>query len=264
MRFNYTDFHVHTYWSHDIATNGPSFEEYTIIAEKGKINVCFLDHYEFFYIEHDKNYPFYGGKIEQYLEEIDTLKESYDFVLSGLEVDYYKEYENKLREFMDNYSSQFDFIAGTIHETDLGLPVTTRDLLLKLLTKRKMKDIVDHFFDLTKEMINSKIFQNVCHLDTIFRYINERDLKPTLDTDTSDDRVLELGKLCVKNNIGIEYNLSGLNFPIGRTFPSKSVIIHLKKNGAKIFIGSDSHSIKSFQMNIKRVKKAYKFLNQTK
>jgi histidinol-phosphatase (PHP family) len=262
MRFKYTDFHVHTYWSHDIVTNGPSFEDYAIIAEKRKINVCFLDHYELFYIEHDKNYPFYGGKIEQYLEEIDTLKESYDFVLSGLEVDYYKEYEYKLRAFMDIYGSQFDFIAGTIHETDLGLPVTTRDLLVKLLTKKKVKEIVDDFFDLTKEMINSKIFQNVCHLDTIFRYINDRDLKPTLETDISDNRVLELGRLCVKNNINIEYNLSGLKFPIGRTFPSKNVIRQLKQEGAKIFVGSDSHSINYFQKNIGRVKKAYKFLKK--
>ncbi|MFX1444491.1 MAG: hypothetical protein ACFFHV_13845 [Promethearchaeota archaeon] len=111
-------------------------------------------------------------------------------------------------------------------------------------------------------MIRSQIFQNICHLDTIYRYINIRDLVPTFDTDVSDERVLNLGRLCIKYNINIEYNLSGLKFPIKRPFPSKSVITQLKKEGAKIFVGSDSHSINYFRTSVNKVKKAYKFLNK--
>ena len=60
----------------------------------------------------------------------------------------------------------------------------------------------------------------------------------------------------------LEVNLSGLKFPIKRPFPSKSVIMQLKEEGAKIFVGSDSHSINYFQTNITNVKKAYKFLEK--
>lgn len=261
MRYKYTDYHVHTNWSHDIANWGPSFEDYAEIAELNEINICFLDHYELFYIEHDKTYPFYGGKIEQYLEEVDKIKATYDFILSGLEVDYYKEYEVQLKEFMDDYEKQFDFIAGTIHETDLGLPVTTREKLVELLKIRKTEQVVNRFFELSEDMINSTIFQNICHLDTIFRYINTRDLKPSFDTDISDERVIELGRLCILHDIKIEYNLSGLKFPIGRPFPNKSVIQQLKREGASIFIGSDSHSIEYFERMIPLVKKEYRILN---
>ena len=262
MKFKYTDYHVHTKWSHDISEFGPSFEDYLRIAEKNKINICFLDHYELYYIEHDKTYPFYGGKTEQYLEEVDKVKETYDFVLSGLEVDYYKDYEIQLREFMDDYEKNFDFIAGTLHEPDIGLPITNRDKLVELLGKKSITQVVNNFFELSKEMIRSQIFENICHLDTIFRYINIRDLTPTFDTNVSDERVLKLGRLCVKNNISIEYNLSGLKFPIGRPFPSKSVITQLRKEGAKIFVGSDSHSVNYFRTSVSKVKKAYKFLKK--
>ena len=110
-------------------------------------------------------------------------------------------------------------------------------------------------------MINSKIFKNVCHLDTIFRYINENDIKPEEDCDVSEDRVLELGRLCIKNNISIEFNLSGNKFPIGRPFPSKSVLSQLIKEGGKFFVGSDSHKLKYFENQISKVKDAYRYIN---
>ncbi len=262
MKFKYTDYHLHTHWSHDIKEYGPSFEDYLNIAEKNKINICFLDHYELYYIENDETYPFYAGKIEQYLEEVDKIKATYEFVLSGLEVDYYTDYEIKLREFMDDYGKEFDFIAGTLHEPDIGLPITNRDKLVELLRKKSVTQVVNKFFELSEEMIRSKIFENICHLDTIFRYINLRDLTPTFDTDVSEERVLNLGRLCIKNNISIEYNLSGLKFPIKRPFPSKLVITQLKREGAKIFVGSDSHSINYFRTSISKVKKAYNFLKK--
>lgn len=264
MRFKYTDYHVHTApWSHDIMHGGPSFEDYLDIAEKNRINICFLNHFELFYIENDPKYPFHGeGKIEQYLEELDKIKESHEFVLSGLEVDYYQDRETELREFMDEYESQLDFIAGTLHETDYGYPVTTREKLLKLLEKKQVKSIVDEFFNLSRKMINSGIFKNVCHLDTIFRYINKKDVKPSFNTDVSNDRVFELGRMCMEREIAIEYNLSGRKYSLKRPFPGKRVIKVLKKEGARVFVGSDSHSTNYFKAQIRRVKRAYKFLRK--
>ncbi|GAG54424.1 unnamed protein product, partial [marine sediment metagenome] len=44
-----------------------------------------------------------------------------------------------------------------------------------------------------EKMINSKIFENICHIDVIFRYINENDIEPTKDCNITEERVLELG-----------------------------------------------------------------------
>lgn len=261
MKFKYTDYHVHTNWSLDIVENGPKFEDYITVAEKNRLNVCFLDHYELYYLEKNKKTPFHDENIYNYLEEIDTLKETYDFILSGLEVDYYPEKETQLREFMDDHGRDIDFMAGTIHEWIPNYPITLRNKLIELLEKLPMKQILDEYFEVSESLIKSKIFKNICHIDTIFRYINENDIIPEDDCDVSDDRVLNLGRLCIENDVKIEYNLSGSKFPIKRPFPSREVISKLKEEGGKVFVGSDSHTISYFKKTIPELKKAHDFLS---
>ena len=261
MKFKYTDFHVHTNWSLDIIEKGPKFEDYISIAEKNRINLCFLDHYELYYIEKDRTNPFSNQNIYNYLEKIDQLKETYDFILSGLEVDYYVDREMELQELMDDLGNEIDFVAGTVHEWIPGYPITLREKVIDLMKKIPLKQIIDEFFDVTKKMILSGIFKNICHIDTVFRYINENDIIPPKDYDISDDRVIELGRICKEKHVAIEYNLSGFKFPINRPFPSKSVATQLKEEGANFFIGSDSHSIEYFEETIPKLKKAHEFLN---
>ena len=265
MKFKFTDYHVHTAkWSADISKDGPQFEDYIKIAENHEINICFLDHYELYSIENDKTNPFCDGNIDNYLEEIDELKETYDFIYSGIEVEYYKDREIELLEFMDDYKRELDFIGGTIHEWILGYPITNREKLVKLLEKKKMKTIIDEYFETCEMMVNSKIFTSICHIDTIFRYINENDIIPTKDCDVTEERVLKIGRTCIKNNMRVEYNLSGERFPVGRPFPSKPVISQLVREGCKFFVGSDSHSLDYFEKQITKVKDAYVYLNQLK
>lgn len=262
MKFKFTDYHLHTKgWSVDVAQDGPTFEDYIKVAEEHQINICFLDHYELHYVENDKTNPFYNERVTDYLEEIDIYKETYDFILSGLEVEYYENKEIQLMEFMDDYGNELDFIGGSIHEWIIGYPITTKKGLTKLLEKIPMKKIIDNYFELMKKMINSQIFKNICHIDTIFRYINNNEFIPTDDCDISDNRVLELGRLCIKNKINVELNLSGLRFPIKRTFPSLDVMKQLKKEGVEFFVGSDSHSLDYFEKKIPRLIETYKLLN---
>ena len=150
MRFKFTDFHVHTRpYSVDVAEDGPTFIDYIKVAEEYRINVCFLEHYELYYIETDKKNPFYNGNIDNYLEEIDDLKETYDFIYSGLEVEYYQEKEIELLELMDDYAKEVDFIAGTIHEWIFNYPITQRERLLDLLEKKSMKSVIDEYLSIS-------------------------------------------------------------------------------------------------------------------
>ena len=91
--------------------------------------------------------------------------------------------------------------------------------------------------------------------------INNNKFKPEDDCDVSDDRVINLGRLCIKNNIKIELNLSGSRFPIKRTFPSRDVVKILKSEGADFFIGSDSHSLEYFENQIPKVLEMYSYLS---
>ncbi|TFG21491.1 MAG: hypothetical protein EU533_05435 [Promethearchaeota archaeon] len=189
------------------------------------------------------------------------MKESYDFILSGLEVDYYSERETELQEFMDDVGNELDFIAGAIHEWIPKYPITLREKVIELMKKIPLKQIIDEFFQATESMITSGIFKNICHVDTIFRYINENDIPPTKDCDVSNDRVIEIGRICKEKNIAMEYNLSGFKFPIKRSFPSKEVASQLREEGMNFFIGSDSHSTEQFKLTIPKLKRAHEFLN---
>ena len=260
MKYKLTDYHIHSNWSDDIADRGPLFEDYLNIAEENKINICFLEHYEIYQVESFEDHPFRVNSVETYLEELDKIKENYEFVLSGLEVDYYHHKADQIREFMDDYENQLDFIAGSMHEPILDYPITQKDKLFQLMENWTITQIVNEFFTHSEHMIKSKIFKNICHIDTIFRYINQNAIKPPPECDCSDNRVLELGRLCIKNDLSVEYNLSGAKFPIARSFPSKDVIMQLKKEGARIFIGSDSHFVPYFQEQIQQVRNAYKLL----
>ncbi|MEJ2252194.1 MAG: hypothetical protein P8Y97_21340 [Candidatus Lokiarchaeota archaeon] len=100
-----------------------------------------------------------------YLEELDHLKENYEFVLSGLEIDYYPDRENDLKEFMDIYGGDLDFIGGSVHEFIYKYPVTTKKLLKELLKRMSVEEIIETYFETMEKMIDSKIFSNILHLD---------------------------------------------------------------------------------------------------
>ena len=263
MKFKYTDYHIHTNYSHDIKENGPQFKDYITIAEEKCINICYLDHYELYYIENDPTYPFYNGKISNYLEELDDLKEEYgDFILCGLEVDYYPDREEELWGFMDEYGKDLDFVGGSVHEFVYEYPVTTKRLLQELLNKKKTSEVIETYFKTMEMMVESRIFSNVCHIDTIFRYINEKDISPPQKIESYQERIINLGRKCIENNINIEYNLSGNRFSIGRPFPSFEVMKVLIEDGANFFVGSDSHSLDYFESQILNVKKSYQTLGR--
>ena len=162
---------------------------------------------------------------------------------------------------MDDVGNELDFVAGTVHEWIRGYPITLREKVLELMNKIPVKQIIDEFFGTTEKLIHSGIFKNICHIDTVFRYINENDIKPPKDCDISNDRIIELGRICKERKISVEYNLSGFKFPINRTFPSKEVVSQLKGEGVNFFIGSDSHSLDYFEETIPRLKKAHEFLD---
>ncbi|MHA1689589.1 MAG: PHP domain-containing protein [Promethearchaeota archaeon] len=261
MKFKYTDYHVHTKWSHDIVDSGPSFSDYAVMAEKLKLNVCFLDHYKLYYVKYDKTYPFHGVEVtlKKYLEEVNKVKENYAHVLSGLEVDYYVDMEEEIGEFLDIHEKDFDFIAGAFHETDHWFPFTTRAKLKKLLKKKKHEEVIDEFLEITHKMIDSNLFKNICHVDSIFRYLNDNDIKLDRPIEVHDDFFIALGKECAKKGIKLEFNLSGIRYPIQRPFPSLELALKLKQEGVRFFIGSDSHSLKHFKYHVAQIKEMTDF-----
>lgn len=249
------DLHVHSNWSEDIKEVGPNASEYLEIAQKYKIHVGFLEHFELLH-EKDKDRKLNVNTIDAYLEEIDELKNNYDNITTGLEVDYYKEFEGRIAEFIDDYKNSFDFLAGSMHEVELYYPVTQPIKLKEQIKKMGSFDkVVNTYFEKVEQMISSGLFSAIVHPDVIYRFCSKEYVEQ--HQSEIDKRVIKVLKPCIDKRIMIEVNVSGLFFKIGRIFPSETVINNLLAEGATFFVGSDSHFIKDFKVRITEVRKAH-------
>ena len=257
------DLHVHTNWSQDIAFDGPNAKDYIPIAQKYHVHIGFLDHFELLR-EKETQWKLNLNTIDAYLKEMDELKKQYDFITTGLEIDYYPELEDKIEKFLNSdYGDKFDFLVGSMHETDLYYPVTQRDKLHELILKYgNFEAVVEKYYERLSKMINSGLFSAIAHPDVIFRFCTNQDLENKKYE--VDERLIEILKPCISNNILIELNISGLYFEVGRTFPSETVVNHLLANGAKFFVGSDSHSVHDFEKRILNVRKAHDLVQKMK
>jgi HisJ family histidinol phosphate phosphatase len=262
------DLHVHNKWSLDIP-HGPRAEEYMEFAEKHQIHIGFLDHYEVLYQKKNLECPFEdkkwvpidtfaGDNWNKYLEELDDLKNNYSFVSTGLEIDYAPEDEGELSDFIKEYGSTFDFFVGTLHELERFRPVTLESDLRALIKKHgSFEAIVEIYFDLQEKMIKSGLFTAIAHIDTIYRYCGSIILGEKKYQNSEyggyTQRIIEL---CIKNNIWIEYNLSGFRYSVNRPFPPEEMVKKFSKLGAKWFVGSDCHTIPTFNRFVPKIKKA--------
>ncbi len=254
------DLHVHTNWSQDIALNGPKPQEYVELAKKYHVHIGFLDHFELLREKEDQ-WKLNLNSIELYLKEMEELKRKYEFITTGLEIDYYPELESKIEDFIENFGQRFDFIVGTMHETDLFYPVTQRDKLQELIRKYGTFEAVEErYFEKFNQMIHSGLFKAIAHPDVIYRFCSKEYIQKR--ESEIDKKVIEVLKPCISNKILIELNISGLYFEIGRSFPSCNVVNHLLAEGATFFVGSDSHSTKDFEKRIIDLRKAHYLLRK--
>ena len=262
------DFHVHTRWSLDIP-NGPQAQEYLSLAEENKIHICFLDHYELWYLDHldcpfkekqwQPEWPFSDGKWEIYLEEMDEIRSNYSFISSGLEIDYYPDMEDEIKNFIDDYGKDFDLLAGSLHEIEHWRPVTIPEDLKFLVKKYNgFENVITKYYDLQEKMVKSKIFKAITHPDTIFRYC--KGFIPFDEKYDNHSRTQDIIDLCIETDTWFEINLSGYRYPINRPFPPNDMVSEALKNGAKIFVGSDSHAINTFEQFIPKIKHANNFV----
>ena len=253
------DVHIHTNWSED-NLNGPSFEDYIPLAQKYKTHIGFADHFEMQY------YRKYGGgprnpedppwklnpnSLEKYLEEIDGLKEHYSFVSSGLELDYYPEKKEELREFVDDYHTQFDLFYGSVHETEKYQPITILEFFNSQVQKMgSFQAVLNKYWDLMFEMVDDQIFDAVAHPDVIYRFLEREKVANTNPEYLHDLRVVELGKRCIETYPLMEVNLSGFFKSWGQSFPKEEFVYNLLAEGTKFIVGSDSHSPQDFEKSI--------------
>jgi HisJ family histidinol phosphate phosphatase len=251
------DLHIHSNWSQD-NLEGPSLAEYIPVAERYKLHIGFVEHFEMLYYDKEKrpmadklgDWKLNFDSLNIYLEEVDQLREAYPFVSSGLEIDYYPYRENDLHEFVDRIGDQFDLLIGSVHELEDYRPVTLRKDYDWLVEKHgSVERVAEIYFDFMDRLVESRLFDAVAHPDVVFRFLPKYD-GSTSPSESFRSRIIHLGDLCLETNTMMEINLSGLRYQWGRTFPPIDLIQHLRAQGVTFFIGSDSHTVQNLHDSI--------------
>lgn len=258
------DLHVHTNWSID-ASSGATIEKYAQLSEKYKIHIGFADHYELACFEkshiNTRNSILNPETLSEYLEEIDSAKEHYKHISSGLELEYYPEREDQLQNFLEDYQNEFDLIVGSAHEIEDFRAITVlRDLQWLVEKHGSFSKVLGKYFDKLHKLIHSQLFDVVAHPDVIFRFLTNHHIWFTPEY-RQYFPTIELGHLVRNSNMLYEINLSGLYYPWKESFPNLDMFHHLLANDIPFSIGSDCHSLKQFEERILEIRKI-NFINR--
>jgi len=191
----------------------------------------------------DKNLMF-KDSLDDYVSLINEVKKEKlpIEVKFGLEVCYTKESENFIKEVLSNY--HFDFLVGAVHSVDnclYDMPFSKEFLW----GKKDVNEIYEHYYDVLIACVNSGIFSQLAHPDTIkmFNYYPTYDLTNTYN---------KLADALIKNNVKAECNV-GCYYRYGHKdlgLSDELLKVFIEK-GVNIITTSDAHDPKNVGIYIK-------------
>ena len=175
----------------------------------------------------------YQKPIQEYLDFIKLVKsKKLPIKLNfGLEVCYFKEHEQELREYLESLKPfKFDFLIGSIHYVDS----VAVDLCKEIYDDLDIDHFYKQYFEDIIEMINSKMFTFIAHPDLYKLYAP----KPSFDLTPFLERLCQT----LKDNNQETENNSGL-IRYGFPYPglSKELLEMFDKYKIKYHRSSDAH-----------------------
>jgi len=249
------DLHVHTSFSPDSTTQ---MEEYAQKGHQNKCHIGFLDHFEYAFMSRPNHLN--EENIVLLLDEFDRVHAAYPNTSLGLEVDFFVDLQSEIAEFCDDHRKDFDYLIGAFHV--IGRLAVTEQKEMKILVKNfGLLGVLKKYFEGIGVLIQSRLFDGVAHIDVVMRFANEYPITPKVKQ-LWQSQTLKLGFLCKRTSLPVEVNVGGLYQPWGLTYPSLDVIDKLLDAGTRFFIGSDSHTIESFQRALPKVQEMIEYLRQ--
>ena len=141
------------------------------------------------------------------------------------------------REILD--SNEFDVVLLSVH--DLRTKKILKpfsDFDFTALTREELFDFINKYFEYLLLSLKSVKCDICAHLTLPFRYINNK-CNLNLSTKLFEDKITEILKYLIENNIALEANVSKSN---GGMIPEKWILEKYKAlGGCLITIGSDAH-----------------------
>lgn len=261
------DFHLHTGATQD-ARRKDDYSPNNIINLINQAQECGLEHisvtnhvYAFGRPGDTTSDP---GYLEKECSTIDSIKHDLQIqVAKGIEVDYLgRENEDLVREKIGDLQKRcngFDYILGGVHRVkgEWFLPSADAERVWK---NKNHEDFYRQYFSLLWDAVESGLFNYIAHPDIIRRYEhnphsdnNSFSIEP-VPFEKYSDLVEGITRAAVRNNVGMEINVSGLiRHPSGAVYPGKQFLTmymdECYKQGRRprLTLGTDSHSIQGLK-----------------
>lgn len=189
--------------------------------------------------------------IYDYIDFIEKMKkEKFPVkILFGLEVCYFEDKEDFIKEILSLYD--FDFTIGSVHYIDgIGYDLPwSKDVLWN---KLDIDYIYKKYFKTCESLIKSRLFDYAGHLDTIKIY----SLYPTYDLKETYERLASLAyenNIIIENNVKVHYKYKNDDLGLNKDFLNA-----VKKHKCKMVASSDAHSPKEVGLLLDE---AYKLIN---
>lgn len=221
------DLHTHSFFSGD--SSEPMREMVKSAVEKGLKTLCFTEHNDFDYPNHE-----FDLNAEDYKAELFRLKDEFSDkieLLFGVELGIMGYLSDRLNEFVKNRG--FDFIIGSSHLVN-GTDPYYPEYFEKLGTKN---GILRYFESIFENISLYSDFDVYGHLDYVVRYSAEKSYDPIDYLEIID----EILKKLVSMGKGIEINTAGLK-TLGYVHPHRFILERFRELGGEtITVGSDAH-----------------------
>ncbi|MBX3069576.1 MAG: histidinol-phosphatase HisJ family protein [Thermomicrobiales bacterium] len=237
------DYHVHTEFSVDCKT--PMRDNCAAALAAGITEIALTDHIDL--RPSDPGYGYY--RAEAYFESLASVRRTFAgeplTILAGAEVDYHADTEPAVREFVERYGREYDFVIGSVHYASDG------ELIYPSTFARSTPDQVfaDHFRQLIRS-IETGWFDTIGHMDIPKRYLptKQREYDPA----RYREQLFPVFDALIAGGVAFEINTSGVRQAPKASMPGPAIVRwYVEAGGTRITTGTDSHTAKTVGASVR-------------
>ena len=260
------DWHTHNEMCHHAVG---SIEDYLRYAIKSRLQTIGLsDHFPYEFLKNIERIPFeeYAitlPEIENYLSVAESLKEKYKTSINvriGFEVDYFKNQEPLLNNYLNKIKNRLDYILGSIHILNFrdgrGAWGFDDSRFRRDFEYYGTQKVYLNYYKKLQKMLKAEEFD--------FDIVGHLDLPKKFNDTPSDkeiifDEIMKTLELIKAKDVTVEVNTGGLRKPCKEQYPGETIIQEMYFLDIPILLGSDAHKPKEiawkFRKTIKILKK---------
>ena len=176
-------------------------------------------------------------RLPEYMEELHHLQKKYNdsafTLLAGLEVDYFDENIDDVRNTLKQY--KLDYIIGSCHYAGT-FPVDHDPMDWVSLSQQEIDDIWDKYWTKLLAAARTGFYTFLAHLDLPKKYGH-------YPTEDQTPRALEVLDAARESGTAIEINTAGWHKPCKEAYPSPIILREAVQRNIPIVISADAHSI---------------------